>query len=180
MLRKIFIGTVLLAAMMVVPGQAQTNSPSGYQSNTATADINAELSMPISIYSFSGGINFGGFMPGASEGTVVLPADPYGTRTATGGVTLVENHRGHAGRLDVGGEPNAGYQLMFTTDPVVLTGPSDATMTLTDITTFTDNSQFILDENGYQDVWFGGKLHVAAGQAIGGYYGTFQITASYL
>lgn len=172
MLRKIFIGTVLLASMMVGVGQAQTN--------TASANINAELSLPIAIFSGFGGIHFGGFMPGASEGTVLLPADPTGTRTASGGVILVANYGGIPGRLDVEGEPNAGYQLIFTTDPVVLTGPSDATMTMTDITTFTDNSQFILDGNGYQDVWFGGKLHVAADQTTGGYYGTFQITASYL
>jgi len=172
MLRKIFIGTMLLAAMMVGVNQAQ--------SNTASANINAELSLPISIYSMLGGIHFGAFMPGASEGTVVLPADPSGTRTAGGGVTLVASYGGYAGRLDVDGEPEAGYHLTLPLEPVVLTGPSDATMTLTDITTYTDNDQFILDNNGYQDVWFGGTLHVNAGQALGSYYGTFQITASYL
>ena len=172
MLRKIFTGTVLFAALMVGVGHSQ--------SNTASADMSAVLSLPISIFSGLGGIHFGGFMPGATAGTVVLPANPQESRTSTGGVVLVVNYYGLPGELMVNGEPDAGYVLQFTTDPVILTGPSEATMSVTNITTFTGSGQFLLDNNGYQEVMFGGTVNVAANQLEGGYHGTLQIPASYL
>lgn len=93
---------------------------------------------------------------------------------------LVVNYYGLPGELMVNGEPDAGYVLQFTTDPVTLTGPDNATMTVTNITTFTGSGQFLLDNTGYQAVMFGGTVNVAANQLEGGYHGTLQITASYL
>lgn len=172
MLRKIFIGTMLLAAMTVGVTRAQ--------SNTASANISAELSLPISIYSGFADLHFGGFMPGASAGTVTVPANPISPRTADGGVVLVTRYSGFAGRLLVEGNPLATYELTLPTDPITLNGNNSATMTLTDITTFTDTGLFSLDEFGNQYVYIGAKLSVGANQEQGGYSGQFTITANYL
>ena len=179
MLRKIFIGTMLMAALMVGVNHAQTNSPDGYYGNTASANISAELSLPISIFSGFGEMHFGGFMPGATEGTVILPADPELNRSVTGGVVLITRYTGMAGRLWVDGDPDATYQLTYTTDPVTLTGGNNATMTLTEISTYTTEGLFKLNSEGFQEVRFGGKLSVGINQEMGSYSGTFQITANY-
>lgn len=151
------------------------------QTNTASANISAELSLPIAIYSGFADLHFGGFMPGATEGTVTVPANPNSSRTATGGVVLVSNYYGFAGRVFVEGDPLATYQLTFPVDPITLTATnSSATMTLTDITTYTESGLFKLDAVGYQDVYIGAKISVGVNQPQGGYLGTIPITANYL
>lgn len=173
MLRRIFTGVVLFAAILTGVGNAQAT-------NSASADIGAELSLPISINTWHH-ISFGGFMPGATEGTVVLTPGPEAERTADGGVVLIVNYRGLAGELWVYGDPNADYELDFTTGPVTLTKEQgSATMTMSNITTYPEAANFVLDGSGTQRVYFGGTLAVGAVQENGTYYGSFEITASYL
>ncbi len=181
MLRKIFIGTMLMAALMLGVNHAQTNSPDGYYGNTASANISAELSLPISIFSGFGEMHFGGFMPGATPGTVVVPANPYQPRTATGGVTLVVAFDREIGEITVAGNPFADYALTIPSEPVSIKLNTNQAiqMTLSNITYFTASGELKLEDTGYQYVTFGGTLNVAADQLKGDYLGSFEITATY-
>jgi len=168
MLRKLFLLTLFLAA-------------AGYsQTNTASANADATMSLPIAVYTGTG-ISFGGFMPGATPGTVVIPANPLSPRTASGGVTLVAAHDGDKEMVTVAGEPNASYTFTLPPDPVSvkLAGNPAVEMTLTDIVYYTGSGSLQLESSGYQYVYFGGTLNVAADQLKGSYWGSFEITATY-
>ncbi|GMU90144.1 MAG: hypothetical protein AMXMBFR49_23500 [Chlorobiota bacterium] len=172
MLRKIFFLTVLMAAVGSLTGYSQTN--------TATASADAVMSLPVAV-NIGNYIEFGGFMPGATPGTVVLPANPNMSRQATGGVTLVLAHTSQYGITVVSGEPGSTFTLLLPSDPVSikLQNNPEIEMTLTNIAYFSYSGVLQLDEEGYLSITFGGTLNVGADQTRGDYTGSFEITAAY-
>jgi len=173
MLRKLFSLTLFMTVFASFIGFSQTT-------NTASANADAEMSLPIAIYA-GPGLHFGGFMPGATPGTVVVPANQNQPRTATGGVTLVAAFGREIGEINVAGNPFAGYSLTIPSEPVSIKLITNQAiqMTLSNITYYTDSGELKLGETGYQYVTFGGTLNVAADQLKGDYEGSFEITATY-
>ncbi len=172
MLRKLFFLTVLMAAAGSFTGYSQTN--------TVTASADAEMSLPVAV-NIGTYIEFGGFMPGATPGTVILPATPGGSRSATGGVTLVVAHTSQYGETVVSGEPGSTFTILLPSDPVSIklqTNPA-IQMTLTNIAYYSPSGVLQLDEEGYLNLTFGGTLNVGANQINGDYTGSFEITAAY-
>lgn len=172
MLRKIFFLAFFIAVGCSLTGYSQTN--------TAQANADAEMSLPIAM-GVGNFIEFGGFMPGATPGTVVLPANSNFARYATGGVTLVAGYSGQVSEGFVYGEPDAAYAFTLPSSPVSikLLGNPAIEMTLTDVSYHTDSGVLQLESGGYQTVYFGGTLNVAADQPKGTYTGTFNITTAY-
>lgn len=173
MLRKLFSLTLFMAVVASFSGFSQTT-------NTASANADAEMSLPIAI-SAGTGLHFGGFMPGATPGTVVVPANPNQARYASGGVTLVAALDREIGEITVAGNPNATYTFTLPSEPVSIKLISNQAiqMTLSNITYYASTGSLELDNTGSQYVTFGGTLNVAADQLKGDYYGSFEITAAY-
>lgn len=172
MLRKLFFLTVLMAAAGSFTGYSQTN--------TVTASADAEMSLPVAV-NIGTYIEFGGFMPGAYPGTVILPANPNQLRSATGGVTLVAAHTSQLGETVVSGEPGATFTLLLPPNPVSikLQNNPEIEMTLTNIAYHSPSGVLQLNQDGYLYLQFGGTLNVGANQINGDYTGSFEITAAY-
>lgn len=129
-------------------------------------------------------LNFGLIIPGATAGVVRI--EPNGTRTATGGVTLVGSTH-QAARFSGLGSFNQQVLISMSANTIQLTGPG-APMTVsqweigstpTAILTTTPTRFRIAAANGLFNFPLGARLAVGANQAPGTYTGTFSITLNY-
>lgn len=129
-------------------------------------------------------LNFGLIIPGATAG--VVRVFPNGTRTATGGVTLVGSTH-QAARFSGLGSFNQQVLISVSANTIQLTGPG-APMTVsqwevgstpTAILTTTPTRFRIAAANGVFNFPLGARLAVGANQAAGNYSGTFSITLNY-
>ncbi|MEQ1509944.1 MAG: DUF4402 domain-containing protein [Sphingopyxis sp.] len=130
-------------------------------------------------------MNFGDLIPGPTAGTVRLL--PNGTRTRTGGVTLVGSSHQPA-RFAGKGSFNQQVLISLSSNTIQLTGPG-APMTVslfeigstpTAILTTTPRRFRITSASGIFAFPVGASLGVGANQAAGVYSGTFSITLNYL
>jgi hypothetical protein len=118
-------------------------------------------------------LSLGSFAAGTG-GTVVLGAT--GTRTSTGGVTLLSSNSGTAAQFLVTGAPIAfsyGVTLPTSTN---LTGPGTAMV----LNQFTVNPTSGYNTGlGGQTIAVGGTLSVANNQTAGSYSGSFTVTVHF-
>lgn len=132
-------------------------------------------------------LHFGVVIPSAVPGVITVA--PSGTRTATGGVTLVGNlhHAAEfAGRKPGGG--NSPVQISVGSATIQLTGPG-APMQVSlfrgntnpgqVLTTTPRNFQVQGQSNGTFELAVGATLAVGGGQAPGTYSGTWTITLDF-
>ncbi len=130
-------------------------------------------------------MDFGDMISGATPGQVRL--FPDGTRTATGGVTLVGNRQQPA-VFSGYGTRNQQVLISMSSNSITLTGPgSPMTVTMWQIgstpTAFlsTAPTRFrITSSSGIFSFPLGARLAVGANQAPGVYTGNFSITLNYL
>ena len=129
-------------------------------------------------------LHFGDIIPGATAGVVRL--QPNGTRTATGGVTLVGSSH-QVARFAGFGSFNQQVLISVSSNTILLTGPG-APMTVsqfeigstpTAILTTVPLRFRIGAANGLFNFPLGARLAVGANQAGGTYSGTFNITLNY-
>lgn len=146
----------------------------GASAQSAVGDVTASATLVRSLQIVStSGLSFGTVSPGAAAGTVVL--DPSGSRSATGGVTLVSTSTGSASAVALQGTPAMTYTVTLPGD-VTLTSSGGATMTLNGLKTSLTGGGGSIGSNGSGAFNIGGTLAVAAAQAVAEYTGTFQVT----
>jgi hypothetical protein len=139
----------------------------------ATATASATIITPMSI-SKTADMNFGYLSVGASAGTVVLA--PAGTRTYTGGVTLLSGGTVTAAAFTVTGSGSMTYSITLPTS-VTLTS-SGNTMTANTFTSTPSGTGTL--SSGSQALEVGATLNVGANQAAGAYTSSnFTVTVAY-
>lgn len=176
-----------LVAMLVAAGTAATAPVQAQQTQGPTGTRQAEAkSIVLRQLSFFRvqDLDFGDIVPGPTAGVVRILPD--GTRTTTGGVTVVGSTHQPA-RFAGLGTFNQQVLINVSSNTIQLTGPG-APMTLsqfeigstpTAILTTTPLRFRIASTNGQFNFPLGARLAVGANQAAGNYSGTFSITLNY-
>jgi hypothetical protein len=117
-------------------------------------------------------LNFGTFCAGDGIGTRVQ-VDPYGVRTKTGNIILLNSYYS-AARYDVSALPGTYITLLF--NDAILSGPNGASMTL-QVNGSSPSSPFVAT-GLHTTVTIGGSLIVGSAGATpsGNYFGEFFVT----
>ena len=168
---------LLLASLFVMTLATQQVKAQTGASASASAEAKATVVTVISITKTSD-LNFGSFAPSATDGTVSVELD--GTRSATGGITLLNQLGAQKAVFTVNGTPNARYYVKLPTEDgntIPLTGPQGADPLI--ITSLVHNAEGLLDEDGEEQFSVGGTLSVKANQPAGEYTGTFDVIVAY-
>jgi hypothetical protein len=156
------------------------------QGTSTTATASATIIAPL-VISKTTDLNFGNVAVNTSLGTVVTTAALPTVRTRTGGVTLpATSGTTTAAKFHVTGEignvVNITLPTRNATNPVTITGPSSATMT---VDTFTDDGAIsgslhqVTLTGGAADFYVGATLNVAGSQTVGLYTGSFTVSIDY-
>jgi hypothetical protein len=145
-------------------------------SSAGTVNSSAVLVRTLSVSSTTP-LDFGTFAPGATPGAVVMSAS--GSRSATGGVTLVTTSDGSASTVSLTGTPSTTYSVTLPASVLLTANTGNATMTLSTFTTTLTGLQGTLSSAGLGSFGIGGTLAVSGSQAIATYTGTFTVTLSY-
>lgn len=168
------------AVAMTQPAQAQqTQGPT----RTRQAEAKSIVLRQLSFFRVQD-LDFGDIVPGPTAGVVRILPD--GTRTVTGGVTVVGSTHQPA-RFAGLGSYNQQVLINVSSNSIQLTGPG-APMTLsqfeigstpTAILSTTPTRFRITSTNGQFNFPVGARLAVGANQAAGTYSGNFSITLNY-
>ena len=162
-----------LSASLGAPAFAAT----GAGTTNGTVTVGATVVSPI-VIAQTQAMNFGSLaanVTAAADGTIVLAA--AGTRSATGGVDLVNSGAGPtAGGFTVAAQSGYSYNVTLPTS-VTLASGSD-TMT---VDTFTAGQTLtgVTATGSAQSYTVGATLHASASQKSGAYSGTYTVTAAY-
>ncbi len=162
--------SVPAALLLALPAFSQATPPTA----SATAVVRANIQVPISITKMSD-LNFGTMIATPLAGRVTV--DPFGVRTATGGVVLANTSvfGVSAAGFQVNGEPNTTFSLLL---PITAQMTYGAYSMLVD-GFITDGAPYKLSVNGGQHLSVGASLSVGANQAPGLYSGSFTVTVAY-
>jgi hypothetical protein len=117
---------------------------------------------------------FGRAVTSGVPGTVVV--SPTGSRTSTGGVTLLGG-AASAASLTVTGDPDRAFSITLSGSTTLSAG--SGSMTVDTFVVSPESSAWNLGPGGSQVVYVGATLHVGASQAAAGYQGTYAITVAY-
>ena len=163
------VGAIGLAAVL----------PSNAQAADATATATATVATAIGIAN-TVDMSFGTIAAGGSAGTVILATN--GSRTTTGGTSVLTGNPGAAASFDVTGEGTNTYSITLPSAAVTLTGPgSPATdMDATAFVSLPDTTGVLTA--GAQTLLVGATLAVAnSGTQTAGTYtsATFTVTVNY-
>ena len=172
----------LLAAIALVPAQAYA-----LPAKTAVANTEVAVLSQGSIVK-TGDMDFGTILPPNVAGTVIMT--PQAAPTCTPSASLVHTGGCHTAEFSILYKNN---KHVFIRDgnnngTITLTGPSGATMQVTNLTMgvtgltgkasqggWDFGKWQVSDTNGFAQLFLGGTLHVAAGQTPGTYNGTLTI-----
>lgn len=171
---------IAACALMMAPGIA---APAHAQ-QTAQAQSEAIVLRPLSFFKVND-LSFGDIIPSNAAGTVTL--EPDGSRTRTGGVTLVGNG-GEPARFAGLGSFNRQVNISLGSNTIWLTGPGvrmrartfEIGSTPTALLSTSPTRFRITSPLGNYNFPVGATLEVGANQAAGDYSGTFTITLNYL
>ena len=142
--------------------------------STATAAATCTIVPPLQIQS-EGPLAFGAISVGpASGGTVTI--QPTGERSSAGAVILQPGAWG-AARFRVNGEDGSSYTISLPSS-CVLTSADGGEQLVADGFVCTPGIQGNL-AGGEQAISVGATLHVEAGQPVGLYTGSFDVTVGY-
>ncbi len=161
------VGAIGLAGMMQSSVQAASTTA------TATATVATAIGIAKTV-----DMSFGSISAGGTTGTVILATD--GSRTVTGGTSVLSGSPGAAASFDVTGEGTNTYSITLPSAAVPLTGPGpnmDATAFVS-LPTPTGT----LNGSGAQTLLIGATLAVdTAGNQTAGVYtsATFTVTVNY-
>lgn len=152
--------------------------------NATQAQANAIVLRPLSFFKVND-LDFGSIIASGTAGTVRLAPD--GTRTRTGGATLVGSDAEPA-RFAGLGTPNRQVNISLGSNTIFITGPGprmrvrdfEIGSTPTAILSTTPTRFTIASALGNYNFPVGATLEVGANQTPGDYAGTFTITLNYL
>ena len=168
--------TISLAALAAILATA-TPALAG-TSDTAKADAKGTVLQPLTITKVDD-LDFGWVISTTSAGTVVINADD-GSRTQTGGVTLVTSYPG--GRATFGGAGTPGNAVTLTlaspTELISTTNPADKVLVNSMTLDSGGSSRTIASDSTFL-VGVGGAFAIAANQPNGFYKAQFSVTADY-
>ena len=173
---------LLLASIFVMMLATQHVKAQKGASASISANAKATVISVISITKNSD-LNFGSFAPSATDGTVgTVSVELDGTRSATGGITLLNQLGAQKAVFTVNGTPNASYYVKLPTEDgntIPLTRPQGADPLI--ITSLVHNAvdNPALDDEGKKMFSVGGTLSVKANQPAGEYTGTFDVIVAY-
>jgi hypothetical protein len=160
------VGAIGLAA--VLPSNAQAADATA----TATATIATAIGLANTV-----DMDFGSISPGGTTGTVILATD--GSRTTSGGTSVLSGGPGAAASFDVTGANNATYSITLP-GSVSLTGPGPA-MTANAFTS-SPTPTGTLSGGGTETLLIGATLAVdTTGNQTAGVYtsAAFTVTVNY-
>jgi Domain of unknown function (DUF4402) len=172
----LFAGSMAMAQPVLAQ---QTQGPTG----TRQAEAKSIVLRQLSFFRVQD-LDFGDIIPGPTAGVVRILPD--GTRTTTGGVSVVGSTHQPA-RFAGLGSYNQQVLISVSSNTIQLTGPG-APMTLsqfeigstpTAILSTTPTRFRISSTNGQFNFPVGARLAVGANQAAGNYSGNFSITLNY-
>jgi Domain of unknown function (DUF4402) len=175
------------AAFLAFAGVANAQN-----SATTTGHASARVITPISIDEDMT-LAFGGFFAGTGGTVTITPtgtSGATGTRAASGGVTLYTGSQAgtwHQNEFSIEGEVGFTYTTTITSNTFNLTGPGtpmSCTMNSPVVNNVGGPGSITVvgsDVGGFDndDVFRGGVLTVANGQASGSYAGTFTYAVAY-
>jgi hypothetical protein len=160
--------TLAAAALLSAPALAVTP--------TTQSDGKALVLIPLTLTKIDD-LDFGSIIPSAVGGTVTL--DPLdGTRTPTGGVTLVASDGGNHGYFAGAGSPNQ-QVLIALSPPVSLKNSAGDTIPVLGLTLDGPPMRTIDPTSRAFFVGVGGTLSVKPNQPEGDYSANFWVTAVY-
>ena len=173
--RSLAAAALLFAPFAVSPAMAQ---------NSTQAQADVIVLRALSFFKV-GDLDFGDIIASGTAGTVRLAPD--GTRTRTGGATLVGNDAEPA-RFAGLGTPNRQVNISLGSNSIWITGPGtrmrvrdfEIGSTPTAILSTSPTRFVIASALGNYNFPVGATLEVGANQAPGDYAGTFTITLNYL
>jgi spore coat protein U-like protein len=180
LLRRACVSAALFAAIAGAPALAQsTQGPTG----TNQAEAKIIVLRQLSFFRVQD-LDFGDIIPGPTAGVVRI--FPDGTRTVTGGVTVVGTTHQPA-RFAGLGSFNQQVLISVSSNTIDLTGPGtpmtlsqfDIGSTPTAILSTTPRRFRITSTNGQFNFPVGARLAVGANQTAGNYSGSFAITLNY-
>ncbi len=148
------------------------------QEVTATEpnDANAQILAGIAL-SATQDLEFGGIVPDATGGTVVM--DAADNRSTAAGMTLVTTSISPlSGAYTVTGGINTNYAITIPTASVSISNGAE-TMTVTAMTCSYADLTSTFSAGGTDSFKVGGTLTLAANQAFGVYTGAFNVTVAY-
>lgn len=168
MKKLLFFAVIILGFSAVSFGQS-TSTVTSSASATILASINISNTTPL---------NFGTVGAKATTSTVVLATDD--SRTASTATLFGVGAPAKAGVFGIVGTPLAAFTIVLPTAPVVLTGPSAATMTINSTDWVSDlGSTSALSGTGTQTLKVGTTLQVGINQTAGTYTGSYAVTVNY-
>lgn len=178
--------TAKRATMAMLLGSAALAAPlpAAGQTTSTTGSSQAIILRPLSFFNIDD-LDFGAIIPnGTSAGT--LRMQPNGTRTATGGMVLVDNSQQPA-RFTGLGAPNQVVQIRIQGNSSTLTGPGAAILAQDfeisnnfGLATTPSPVRFrITSASGAFDFAVGATLNIGANQAAGDYSGSFTVNVNY-
>ena len=163
---------------------APVAAPPALAQNSTQGQADAIVLRPLSFFKVND-LDFGSIIASGNSGTVRLAPD--GTRTRTGGATLVGND-GEPARFAGLGTPNRQVNISLGANSIWITGPGqrmrvrdfEIGSTPTAILSTTPTRFTIATAAGNYNFPVGATLEVGANQTPGDYAGTFTITLNYL
>lgn len=168
MKRSFLITTLLLTSMTAMHAQS-----------TVLGKMEVELAVPVTAVETEL-LNFGRIVPEAAGGTVRIT--PQGERTATGSITLMDDHYS-PGRFTIAGMPNSLVSIVLPQTPqrlVLSNGLSE--VTVDDFTSSVPvGGQVVRQSDGKAEISIGATLYIANGlNSPAGYYtGTYKVVFLY-
>jgi len=171
-MKKFFVLSAGLVMTVFANGVLAQGNPTA----TASATASANIIQPLEIVK-TADLAFGNLAAGTTEGTVVMGVD--GTRTSTGGVTLVEaGNVSNAASFDVLGFADASFTIDLPASIVFETEGGADQMTV-DAFVSSLGATSTLSALGEATLEVGATLNVAAQQAAGLYSGSFDVIVAY-
>nr|WP_041383305.1 DUF4402 domain-containing protein [Sphingopyxis alaskensis] len=163
---------------------ASAAAPPALAQSTTQAEAEAIVLRPLSFFKVND-LDFGDIIPSNSAGTVTI--EPDGSRSRTGGVTLVGDG-GAPARFAGLGSFNRQVDISLGSNAIWITGPGtrmrvrtfEIGSTPTAILSTRPTRFRITSPLGNYNFPVGATLEVGANQAPGEYSGTFTITLNYL
>lgn len=162
---------LVLFCLMLVEVSAQVSS-------TATSiGIDAKVLAPITIENTgSTPISFGTLSRSSVEGAVTVTAD--GTRTSSGGVSVLTSSDFSAAPFGVTGDNSAAFSITLPANGTVELTRSGGSEKMA-VDDFTHNSTLTLSTSGTATFNVGATLTVNEDQVPGEYTGSFSVTVAY-
>ena len=165
-----------LLATAGLAAAAMSSAPALAATPTTQSDGKALVLIPLTLTKIDD-LDFGSIVPSAAAGTVTLdPVD--GTRTPTGGVTLVPSAAGNHGYFAGAGSPNQ-QVLIALSPPVSLKNSAGDTIPVVGLTLDGPPMRTIDPTSRAFFVGVGGTLSIKANQPEGDYSANFWVTAVY-